>query len=287
MSENLNGIPCVPLKTEKIELLIARDFGPRILSLKTPNSPNILAELPTLVDQTPYGEYRIRGGHRLWHAPEHMPRSYIPDNAPPEISEVKDGVVVMQATEAQTSLQKQMTITVQGDSVRIEHKLTNHGLWSVEVAPWAITQLAPGGIAVFPETTRSYDPKRLLPNRQLVLWAYTTLSDPRLKFREHVIEVHADPTVPGKMKIGYPNTIGWQGYYRPDLRSWFIKVYLHDTTREYPDMGCSSECYCCEKFIELETLAPLTTLASGQSVTHTEVWYLWTDMAFEDLAQLT
>ena len=286
MSEHLNGIPCVPLKTEKIELLIARDFGPRIVSLRTPDSPNLFAELPDAIEPTPYGEYRIRGGHRLWHAPEAMPRSYIPDNEPPEISEIPNGLRVTQAVEAPTGLQKQMNITVQGDSVRIDHVLSNHGLWSVEAAPWALTMLAPGGTAVFPETTRSYDPKRLLPNRQLVLWAYTALSDPRLNFREHVIEVRCDPTIIGKLKIGYPNTIGWQGYYRPDLRTWFIKVYLHDTSKQYPDMGCSTECYCCEKFIELETLSPLTMLEPGQNVIHSEVWYVWTNMAFEDLAQL-
>ena len=41
---------------------------------------NIFAEKERIPVPTPYGDFYFRGGHRLWHAPEHMPRTYIPDN---------------------------------------------------------------------------------------------------------------------------------------------------------------------------------------------------------------
>ncbi len=39
-------------------------------------------------------------------------------------------------------------------------------------------------------------------------------------------------------------------------------------------MGCSSECYCNDQFLELETLGPKTKLNPGESVSHVEIWEL-------------
>jgi hypothetical protein len=44
---------------------------------------------------------------------------------------------------------------------------------------------------------------------------------------------------------------------------------------EYYDFGSSSECYCNDQFLELETLAPVTTIAPGAVVTHVEAWNLY------------
>jgi hypothetical protein len=284
MTETLGGINCVSIKNEKMELLIAQDFGPRILSLKTPTSPNLLAELPDMKLETAYGSYHFRGGHRLWHAPEHPERSYLPDNTPPIITPVENGLLLIQPVEAQTLIQKTMQIKVTADSVKIDHILTNHGMWAVETAPWAITMMAPGGTAVFPETSRQNDDTGLLPNRHIVLWPYSRLSDPRIHFDKHLITVKADPQNTEVVKFGYANTVGWQAYYREDLRTWFIKVHEHLPNKTYPDMGCSTECYCCHRFIELESLGPMAKLEPGKSVTHTEIWYIWENMDFEDFA---
>jgi hypothetical protein len=41
---------------------------------------------------------------------------------------------------------------------------------------------------------------------------------------------------------------------------------------DYPDFGCSFETFTNAEILELETLGPLTTLAPGQSASHTERW---------------
>ena len=41
-----------------------------------------------------------------------------------------------------------------------------------------------------------------------------------------------------------------------------------------PDMGSNFETFTKAAFQELETLGPLMTLEPGQSVTHTEYWFL-------------
>lgn len=47
---------------------------------------------------------------------------------------------------------------------------------------------------------------------------------------------------------------------------------------EYYDWGCSTESYCNDKFIELETLAPITKIAPGETVSHVETWNLYKDI---------
>jgi len=51
------------------------------------------------------------------------------------------------------------------------------------------------------------------------------------------------------------------------------------------DFGCNCECYCRDRFIELETIGPLVRLQPGESVTHVEEWELIeTDVSADDLA---
>src|SRR5512132_1484550 len=60
---------------------------------------------------TPYGRFYFRGGHRLWHAPEAMPRTYIPDTEV-KVTELPDDVVLDTATELGTGIRKRIQITL-------------------------------------------------------------------------------------------------------------------------------------------------------------------------------
>jgi hypothetical protein len=44
---------------------------------------------------------------------------------------------------------------------------------------------------------------------------------------------------------------------------------------KYPDSGCNFELYTDPGFLELESLAPLATLAPGQKAEHVEDWMLF------------
>ena len=52
----------------------------RIVRFAPQGKTNLFADLGRTPVPTPYGDFFFRGGHRLWHAPEAMPRTYIPDN---------------------------------------------------------------------------------------------------------------------------------------------------------------------------------------------------------------
>jgi hypothetical protein len=43
----------------------------------------------------------------------------------------------------------------------------------------------------------------------------------------------------------------------------------------YPDNNCNAEMYCGERFVELESLAPLAVLQPGASAVHVETWDLF------------
>jgi len=268
------GQECVSLENETLKLLVTQSIGPRILSLQFSDGENLLAELPDFVTECPgTGTFHFYGGHRLWHAPEEPARTYLPDDSAVEISTFQNGLKATQQTEPKTGLQKSIEIQLAADSAQVvlTHRITNHGLWDVTCAPWAITQLKTGGTAIFPQIKIDTG---VLPNRTLMLWPYTDMTSPNVYWGSNYILVQANMTSP--FKIGFPNPRGWQAYWLNG--TLFVKHAEYNAHAEYYDFGSSSECYCNDKFIELETVAPITTIAPGATATHVETWNLYKDI---------
>ena len=278
------NLDCISLENDVISLLVTQSVGPRIISLRFRGSTNLLAELPDFVTVRPDGEtFHYYGGHRLWHAPENMPRTYTPDDDPVYLNFEKSGVRVTGLVEQGTGIEKSMKISLVDDKpqIVIRHTLTNRNLWPVECAPWAITQLRTGGVAILPQ---SQEQTEVLPNRSVVLWPYTDLGSPQVAWGNRYILVCADMESP--FKIGFPNPRGWLAYWIDGIL--FVKRASFDGMAEYYDFGSSSECYCNSQFLELETLAPISKLNPGESALHTETWEFYAGVAYpekEDLVQ--
>ncbi|MCP5100336.1 MAG: hypothetical protein GY943_32695 [Chloroflexi bacterium] len=280
---NLN---CVELANDHLSLLVTQDVGPRILSLNLNGGENLFAELPDVALDCPgKGRLNLWGGHRLWHAPEQHRRTYLPDNQPVEITAVPHGLHIVQPTEAETGLQKSITVTLPYDNatVVVDHTLTNNGMWDVDCAPWAITQLKAGGTAVLPQNTQPLEADGVLPNRLLAIWPYTDLTSGHVQLGNDYVFIHANMT-DGMLKIGHPNPVGWLAYWRNG--TLFVKIAAFNPAATYYDFGSSTECYCDPRFIELETLGPRTTITSDSSATHREVWHLFTDVSYTTPAAL-
>ena len=273
MTETLNflGHECVSLENKAIKLLISQSVGPRILSLSFDGGENLLAELPDFVVDCPgSGTFHAYGGHRLWHAPEEPNRTYLPDNSPVEVTPVENGYLLTQDVESKTGLQKSIEVRLQGDAPRVvvTHRLSNQGLFPVTCAPWAVTQLKTGGVAILPQ---SYEATGLLPNRSLALWQYTNMADPNVQWGRRYIILNARVTNP--FKVGFSNPRGWLAYWLNG--TLFVKHAKYEAQSAYFDFGSSSECYCNDQFIELETLAPIGAINPQASVTHVETWELY------------
>ena len=243
----------------------------RISGLTPKGKKNLFADLshqPPV--STPYGDFYFRGGHRLWHSPEAMPRTYAPDTGELQITELPDGVILETQTEPGTGIRKRIEIRLAAGqpSVTLTHTLINDGLWPIELAPWTITQFRLGGTAILPLPVGNVDPSGLLPNRSLSFWPYARLTDPRLSLRDEFSLFQAEADDPFKM--GYFNSHGWLAYWVDGVL--FRKSFGAQTDVKYPDNNCNAELYCNDEFVELESLSPLVTLNPGGSTQHVETW---------------
>ncbi|HLU99639.1 MAG TPA: hypothetical protein VKZ59_00130 [Acidobacteriota bacterium] len=267
--ENENWGTLYHLESEELEVAVTADLGPRVIHLSRKGRRNILATFPAdRIDPHPE-EWQLYGGHRLWHAPEARPRTYIADNRPVTIDKGEDQITARQDVEAATGIEKALSISfTRSDQIRVSHRLANRGLWEIELAPWAITVLAPGGFAVTPLPTTSH-PDRLLPNRTISLWPYTHPGDERYLYGENHILVRQQ-SAKDPAKIGVLNNLGWTAYYiSPFL---FVKRFTFFENASYPDFGSSVEIYTNSEMLELETLGPLVKLSPQETVTHEEYW---------------
>lgn len=270
-----HDLDSVRLENESLSLLVTRSIGPRILELRFQGGENLMAVVPDATLDCPgVGKLHLWGGHRLWHAPEVARRTYIPDDRPVAITEISRGIEVVQEVEEGTGVEKAMRISLPDDSatVVIDHRLTNCGLWDIECAPWAITQLRPGGIAILPHPTRPADAEGLISNRTIVLWPYTDVTSHHILWGNRFSFIKAE-VKEGALKIGFPNPRGWIAYSLEN--TLFVKLARFEPHAVYFDHNASSQCYCSPDFIELETLGPRTIIPPGQTVMHQETWQLY------------
>lgn len=246
----------------------------RVVRFSPKGRDNLFADLGLTPVATPHGNFFFRGGHRLWHAPEAMPRTYIPDNEGAAVSEVTNGVRIEMPAEPWTNIAKAIEIRLDPHKPQavLRHELRNDGAWTVELAPWALTMFRLGGVAVFPQPQERVDEAGLLPNRRISFWTYARVDDPRLILRDDFVLVHATPRLP-PLKFGYFNPEGWMAYWLDGVL--FVKRFDVQPEAQYPDMGCNAESYCNDQFIELESLGALGMVAPGEVVAHTEIWEVY------------
>jgi hypothetical protein len=270
---------CYKLTNGEVEVVVTTDIGPRVMRYALVGGENILGELPGSTAEKDKNTWQSWGGHRLWIAPEGQPKSYGPDNSPIKHTVTGNSIKLEQPTEPGTGIQKTMVVTLDasGTGVTVHHTLTNHGKKPFELAPWGLTVMNPGGVAIIPEEPYASHDAALLPARPIVLWHYTDLSDSRFNIGPKLLRLATDPKKDASQKIGVGNKQGWVAYARNGLL--FIKRAPYVEGKHYPDYGCNFEVYTAGNFIEVESLGYLQRLAPGQSAEHTERWNLWPKLA--------
>ena len=274
------GYICEKLQSDYLDLYVTKSVGPRIIHLSLKDGDNLFAVLPdTKISIPEFDDYHLRGGHRLWYAPENPSTSYIPDDQPVDVKMLKDALHIVQSVDEPTGVQKSLSIKLSKahPAVFVDHHLRNLGNDPIELAPWAITQMRLGGIAILPQVRGNSDRYGLLPNRVLTLWPYTEINSPQLHLGDQFIFLHAH-FESGFFKIGYPNPLGWMGYFSDG--TLFVKKAIYYAGADYCDMGSSSECYCNNQFLELETLGPIAVLEPGETVSHQEEWFIFPEVEF-------
>ncbi|MGA2147246.1 MAG: hypothetical protein ABSH49_20060 [Bryobacteraceae bacterium] len=264
---------CYRVSNGEVELVVTADVGPRVIRYGFVGGQNVFKEFPDQLGKTGEAQFQLRGGHRVWKAPEDPVESWTPDNQPVKIELAADGLTAREPVES-AGLQKEISIHLAptGTSVTVIHRIANRGQSNREFSVWAMSMMAQGGVAIASFPDRGSYPQHLTATNPLVMWAYTDLSDPRWKFTRKYMMLRQDPSNPNAEKIGLFSPIPWAAYVRNNEA--FIKVAQADRARTYPDFGCSFETFTNNEFLEIETLSPMGKAAPGESLEHTEHWSL-------------
>ncbi|MDB5069437.1 MAG: hypothetical protein JWM87_548 [Candidatus Eremiobacteraeota bacterium] len=272
----------VRLTNGVVELRVPAAFGPRVSHYGFAGGPNVFGDAPDAQRETPHGTWRAYGGHRLWAAPESFPATYTIDDLPPEIESSERRILVRRARDPRTGLVASMDVELDaaGTAVTVIHAVENRSDNPQRLAPWGLTVVRPGGVALIPNPERRSQREALLPARTMSLWSYTDLSDPRFAFGPEFLRLRCDPARTAPNKIGVACERGWFAYVAE--RTAFVVRTAYDPAADYPDCGCSVEIYTEGAFCEVETLAPLTTLAPGEIARHTERWSLLGEVGADD-----
>lgn len=256
---------CLELKYNNYRLLITLDFGPRIIHFSLQGHQNVFFEDFDNLHHKDNG-WRIYGGHRLWLSPESYPVTYDPGLASVAWEITASGAVFRSPVDEATATQKEIELSFGEQGIRVDHRIHNAGTAPIEFAPWALSVMAPGGTAFVPQPEYSED---LLPNRKLILWPYTDLTDSRVHWGKDWISVAQRP-VKQAFKFGINLVKPQAAYYNAGVV--FLKKFGYDENSVYPDYGCSFELYTNGDFLELETLGPIGTVSPGATVSHVEWW---------------
>jgi hypothetical protein len=263
----------------EVEAIVTGDVGPRVMRYGFVNGQNFFKEFQEQLGKSGEPTWQLRGGHRVWIAPEDPVKTYAPDNDPVIIEVRGDVLEATGPIEELTGVEKRMTIRMapRGTAVEVVHRIRNCGREAIELAPWILTMMAQGGAGIHGFPPRGTHPEVLAPTNPLVMWAFTNLSDPRWSLLRKYLVLRQDPSNPIPQKLGSFNPHTWGAYLLGS--ELFVKhTVAEGQPAQYPDYGCSFEMFTNADFLELETLGPLCKLEPGASVTRTENWTLHRDV---------
>ena len=290
MPTNIELVPyggwpnCYRLTNGEVELIATADVGPRIIRCGFVGGQNLFCEFEDELGKSGEAWWMPRGGHRLWIAPEVVPDTYALDNKPVRVTVNGDCITLLQPIELETALRKEISVELtETGSITLTHRIENTGPKPRKLSPWALSQLAPGGVAIIAFPPRASHEQQLLPTNPLVMWAYTDFSDDRWRFTNKYLILRSDVRQSTPQKTGLFNPQSVAAYLLGT--NLFVKRSDANPHAAYPDFQCSLEVFTNEKFLELETLGALVDLIPGTSVAHVEHWSLHRNVTLDSLTE--
>lgn len=269
-----------------VEIIITVEVGPRIISYRPAQGRSVFKLAADEAGKSKEEDWKIRGGHRLWTAPEDFGKAhslcYAVDNS--EVQHAKEGdfaVRVSNRVEGPAKIRREMVVRLaeKTPKVTVEHRIIHEGGDPLEVAPWGLSVMAPGGYAVLSQPPIGTHPADYLPNRSIIAWPFTDLADERLRVGRRTIRLRQTDRPP--IKIGLCHPEGWAAYVLGD--HLFIKTVPLIEGAIYPDFGSNFETFTNADFLELETLGPLKRISAGETMLHTESWVVFSGVRLPDV----
>lgn len=263
-----------------IKLGITTQLGPRVIYMSYKGSENLFFEdvdRATKRNDPPmsdvFGEnavWYLYGGHRIWMSPEAYPETYLNDNLPVEWENDENSITFTQQDLPNSGVKVSLKIVFGNDgTLSVYNTVKNISSSTINGAVWALSVMAQGGVGF---VKLSEENTGLLPNRRIVLWPYTKLSDKRLTLTDKFVAVRQDKNATCDFKIACESREGAVYYLNKNVL--FKKTFAYDENAQYPDWGVNCEFFTCNNFFELESLSPLTDIPSMGEITHKESWSL-------------
>ena len=265
---------CYRVSNGEVEVVVTGDVGPRVMRYGFVGGQNVLKEFAEQLGKSGEEKFQLRGGDRVWKAPEDAVATWAPDNVAVEVTATGNGVIARAPVEPLTNLQKEIEVRMAstGTEVEVAHRITNRSLFTLEYSVWALTMMAPGGTAISGFPPRGKHPANLEATNPLVMWAYTNLADKRWVFTKKYLTLKQDPGNAEAQKLGMFNAKTWGAYVLNGEA--FVKQAQANLGETYPDFGCSFETFTNNEFLEIETLGPLKKVAPGKTAEQVERWSL-------------
>ena len=266
------------------EVIVTLDVGPRVICYRLPGGLNVMKNYDDQMGKTGEAEWQIRGGLRFWLAPEDLTRTYFADNNPVQYEQLGPNKArFIPPPEKEYGIQKEMIIGLaeKGTTVDVTLRVTNVGPLVTELAPWAPTVMAPGGVEIIPQPphrnhpghpSNARSPADYAPNQELILWPFFDFTDSRWTMGSRYLFLRQDPKK-GPTKIGLAHRMGWVAYLNQG--NLFVKRIKYVEGANYPDMGTNYQTFSNEDMLEMETVGILGRLEPGQSAELTENWQLF------------
>jgi hypothetical protein len=125
---------CFRVSNDEIEAIVTADVGPRIIRFGFVGGQNLFKEYAEQLGKSGEEAFQLRGGSRVWKAPEDPVATWAPDNVPVNIRVTPSGLVATAPVEPLTKLQKEIEISMEatGTKATVSHRITNHGLFALE-----------------------------------------------------------------------------------------------------------------------------------------------------------
>jgi hypothetical protein len=275
-----DGLDAVDIQTAKAHMIIVTEVGPRIAYFAAKRGKQEGRNLLFWDYERKYQrkDWFLLGGHRVWHTrpgADEGEETYVADNAPCHVRILKRSVQVTASAIPGMMVQKSLTVTVEDDSTfTVDNRLTTIGdmIWSGGL--WALTCTLPGKRTTYGIPLGDGGAWDVFTVVIPKAWGGHAIkvNDPQISFTEDSLVLKARGNKAKRM-VQAPQ--GIMGMTDLDEKLSFLVKTPYVRGAQYP-LNCNTAFFVGPKnfMVEMEHMAPETTLKPGESIRNTQTWAL-------------
>src|SRR6516164_8475714 len=123
-TEHKGWAHCYRVTNGEVELIVTGDVGPRIIRFGFVGGQNLFKEYAEQLGKSGEEKFQLRGGDRVWKAPEDPVATWAPDNVAPGITPTLRGLIARAPVEPLTKLEKEIEVSMaaSGTEVTVSHR---------------------------------------------------------------------------------------------------------------------------------------------------------------------